>query len=262
MSSTATGPSTPLRERRRGDRCVVQVAGAAVSGAGHVVTGRPGAGIGERLAGEHEIDSGERAVGSSTRRLPGSGADESHRVVGEPARFCPHSRRWPPSSECGVREHVGDDAILTGILGQARPLPFVPGRGEVGEQLGVVHLEQRLVGVRLGLDEASVQLGANRLGARRCLGSRGRHADPDLRARLVEQTAIAPNNRQRELHRATLHSSRERASRAAWATTEGARPANRRARSRADRLDRGCRGPTGRARHRLARRAGESRAPA
>ena len=90
-----------------------------------------------------------------------------------------------------------------GSRGSPARVPLVPGRGEVGDQLRVVDLEQRLVRVWLGFDEPGLEHLANRGRARRGLGGRGGDADPDLLERLVEQAAIAPDDRHGELHAAT-----------------------------------------------------------
>ena len=103
-------------------------------------------------------------------------------------------------------EHVGNDLFLRQVGG----LPLVPGRGEIGEQLLVVDGEQRLVRVRLGLDDPPVERIENRVQAGGRLGRRAGHADPDLGRGLVEQAAIAPDDRHGKLHAATLQSSRER----------------------------------------------------
>ncbi len=106
-----------------------------------------------------------------------------------------------------MREDVRDDAVLSGILGQPGSGPLVPGRFEVGDEAWIVDTRERAVGVAAGLDERSTALEqrvADPLGARWHLRPLGTHAYPYLAGRLVQQTAVAPDDAQRERHRATL----------------------------------------------------------
>ena len=119
-----------------------------------MVAGRPGARVGGGLAREHEVDRGQRAVDGGACRLPGPGADERHRVVGEVARPRPDRGRSPARAQRRVCEDVRDDPALARVRRQARRLPLVPGRGEVrGELRGRGPASSGLVGVRLGVDD-------------------------------------------------------------------------------------------------------------
>ena len=92
-----------------------------------------------------------------------------------------------------MREEVGHDAVLAGVVVQARRQPLLPGAGQVVEQLAVVDAEQRLVGVLGRRDQlgAGRQQGrADQLGPLRQLGSRRADADPDLSGRPVQGVAL------------------------------------------------------------------------
>jgi hypothetical protein len=186
MSSTATGPLEPGDERGGGDGGVVQVAGAAVAASGGVMARRPRARVGNGLARKHEVDGVRGAVDGGACRLPGPGADERHRVVGEVARHGPDRSRIPAPAQRRVCEDVRDDPALPRILRQARGLPLVPRRGEVRRELRVMNLQQGVVGVRFGVDDPGVQGLADGRDAGGNLGRRGANAYPDLRFRLVE----------------------------------------------------------------------------
>ena len=69
-----------------------------------------------------------------------------------------------------MREDVGDDPILTRVVGQARGFPVLPGGGEEGEQRCVVHRFDRRVVVGDSGDDLGAgadERRADRLGPRR-----------------------------------------------------------------------------------------------
>ncbi len=103
-----------------GDRRVVEVARAAEAAAGGVVARRSGQGVGDRLTRGHQVRGGQRRVGSGPRGLPGALSDQGHRVVDELAgargRACGLHRLELPEHS-GVREQVGHDLGLTGVVG-------------------------------------------------------------------------------------------------------------------------------------------------
>ena len=141
-------------ERKGGAGRVVEVARPAVSGAAGMVARRPRARVGDRLSSAHEVGGSEGDVNRGASGLPGSLADQRHRVVREEARLRPDGGRLDErASEAGVGEDVRDDAALSGVLGQPGGLPFPPGRLEVPQQALVVDLLQDRVVVGLGEEE-------------------------------------------------------------------------------------------------------------
>ena len=103
----------------------------------------------------------------------------------------------------GVREEVGNDAVLAGIVGVPGGLPEAPRLSEVGDEPLVVDGMERRIVVRLGLDDRCTRLHERLANRERALGAlvpRVGKADPDLAARLVEQAVVAPHDRKRERH--------------------------------------------------------------
>ncbi len=196
----------PRPQPRRRSRRVVQVAGAAEARPRRVVPGRAAARVGSGLPAQHELGGGERGVDRGPGRLPGPGADQRHRVVGEVAgarggrgRRSRRLRGHHP----GVGKHVGHDPVLARVRRKARAPPLLPRRLQVGEQIGVVDLEQRLIGVGRGRHEPGAhpfQRLADRVRARRELGPGRPHAHPDLASRIVQPVAVAPGHGHREAH--------------------------------------------------------------
>ena len=126
------GHARPVRGQSvRRDGGVVQVARAAEGRVARVVAGRPAARVRVRGARRHEIDGGQRRVDGRPRGLPGSRADQRHRVVGEVARPRPHCGRHgerQPVREPAVCEDVGNDPIGAVLAPAGRPPPTRPRR--------------------------------------------------------------------------------------------------------------------------------------
>jgi hypothetical protein len=198
-----------VRAQTRGGRGgVVEVARSAVRRARDVVAGRAAAGVRRRgLAGGDEVGRRECRVDRGARRLVRARPDERHRVVGEvagPRPRCLRDGGREVRRQAGVREDVGDDAVLARIGRQPGRVPCLPGAAQVVEERRIMDGEDVVVGVRLGGDErrvAGAQRIPDRLRAPRHLGAGRAHADPHLSAGFVQAMPVAPDDRQREPHR-------------------------------------------------------------
>ena len=195
---------------------------------------------------------------------PGRSASSCRRRSSRPA---PRARPGPPArglESPGWAKTYGTTRSCPGSRGSPARLPVAPRAREVVEQRGVVHGEQRVVGLRLGVDERAP---APASAARIALGARGRARCPGMRT--PTQTSppgswsrwrVAPDDGHREGHGGASVSRRARsAARHARPAACATRPADRRARARARRLDRRRRGRRRRPRHRGARRARAAR---
>ena len=137
--------------------------------------GGPAAGVGERRAARDEIRRRQRRVRRRARRLPGTRADQRHRVEAErprPGPGCRRHQRLEPAHQPRVREDVRDDLVLPGVIRQPCRLPVGPGRGEEREQAGIVNGLERGVVVRrrgnlvgAGLERASARIASARAGS-------------------------------------------------------------------------------------------------
>ena len=162
--------------------------------------------VGGALASEHEVGGAECDVDGGSCRLPGAGADQGHRVVGEAAG--PRARRdglacLEVAEQAEVGEQVRDHPVLARVLHQPGRLPLAPGGREIPGQRRVVKRERLAVGVVAGGDDAGATILERRPDPLRPLGHLGPgspDAHPDFAAGLVEPVAIAPDDGQRKCH--------------------------------------------------------------
>ena len=130
---------------------------------------RAAAGVGERLAVGDEVDGGQRDVDRGARGLPGAGADQRHRVVGEePGRAQTRGRDGARAArQPRVREDVRDDAVLAGSSGRPAAAQSSQAVRRNSTSRRIVHREQRRVVVRLGRDLGRAESSAARIASAR-----------------------------------------------------------------------------------------------
>ena len=107
------------------------------------------------------------------------------------------------ADETGVREDVPDDVVLSRVVGVAGGDPAVPGLTEEVHECGVVHREQRLVLVRVGIDHGGaglLQRPPDQIGSLRQLVGGMRQADPHLAARPVQPVRLRPDDGHAQRH--------------------------------------------------------------
>ena len=194
-----------LAEGLRGDRCVVQVAGAAVSGGSGVVAGRTAQRVGSWLAGRDQRGRGPGTVSGGADRLPAARADQGHRVVAEHADLAVGGRgraqRQAGQHRRG-REDVRHDPVPAVVGRVTAGFPVRPDRGQVLDERSVVDGEQGRLIVRLRWHDRRSRAGQRSQDHRGPLGHLGPvlpQPEPDLAVRLMPQAVVVPHHGDAEL---------------------------------------------------------------
>ena len=205
MSTTATRAAAEVAQVLRRDRRVVQVAGAAVGGARHVMSGRAAAGVGGRCPGGDEVAGGERRVGRGSGRLqvPGPiGVIVSKQNAPGRAHGGRRHERLDLAHQAGVREDVRDDAVLPGVFGKPAASQSSQACARYSTRPGSCTASSAASAWRrpspLRLRRPRASSGCVR--PARAPRLQGPDADPDLGRRLVQAVVVRPHERDRQRH--------------------------------------------------------------
>ena len=188
------------------DGGVVEVARTAECRPRDMVAGRPAAGVGGGCAVDDEIGGRERGVDSPAGGFPRPLGDDRHRVEAPRARARGEGRRnarLDAAEQAGSREDVSDDVGLARFRRHAIRLPALPRRSQELDEPDVVNRQERVVPMRLCVDDGRpghLERCANEIGSLGKLVGVDRHADPDGPLRRMAPVSLAPGDRHRNRH--------------------------------------------------------------